>query len=128
MIVRFSFCQIVVLALSFAAVASTCSAFVAPRPGTASATSLDAGLGDLFDSVKQRIDDEANDFFYKRLGNGEVFNGKRKVNPTQEGEYNGFGISSHQKIKEREARKEYMLEQRRAEKEEYMALNNIKRK
>jgi hypothetical protein len=63
------------------------------------------------------IDDVIDDFMFKKMGNGEVFYGKRKINPSgrenTEGSYNGMGISDKVKIDESRQRKEEYLEERR---------------
>ena len=70
------------------------------------------------------LDDVIDDFFNRRMGNGEVFYGKRKYKPSgrpnTEGYYNGMGISDKTKIDVARARKEQMLEakMRRMEEEE----------
>jgi hypothetical protein len=62
-------------------------------------------------------DDVIDDFMFKKMGNGEVFYGKRKINPSgrenTEGTYNGMGISDKVKIDESRQRKEEYLEERR---------------
>lgn len=61
------------------------------------------------------MDDMIDDFFYKRMGNGEIFYGKRKVKPSGkvEGEYNGFGLSDKQRIEDSRVVKLARLEQKR---------------
>jgi hypothetical protein len=63
------------------------------------------------------VDDVIDDFMFKKMGNGEVFYGKRKVNPSgrenTEGSYNGMGGSDKVKIDESRQRKEEYLEERR---------------
>ena len=41
------------------------------------------------------LDDVVDDFYYKRMGKGEVFYGKRKYKPSGavKGKYSGFGLS-----------------------------------
>lgn len=55
-----------------------------------------SGFFDMF----ANFDDVIDDFFYKRMGKGEVFYGKRKYKPSGEveGNYNGFGLSDKGKI------------------------------
>lgn len=67
------------------------------------------GLKDMF----QNFDDVVDDFFNKRMGNGEIFYGKRKYKPSGnvEGDYNGFGISDFQKIEATKERKQMWLEE-----------------
>jgi len=59
----------------------------------------------------QNFDDQVDDFFNKRMGQGEIFYGKRKYNPSGsvDGDYNGLGISDFQKI---EATKEWLEEKK----------------
>jgi hypothetical protein len=63
------------------------------------------------------FDDVLDDFMFKRMGNGEVFYGKRKIDPSgrenTEGTYNGMGMSDKVKIDESRQRKEDYLEERR---------------
>jgi hypothetical protein len=63
------------------------------------------------------IDDVIDDFMFKKMGNGEVFYGKRKTNPSgrdnTEGSYNGMGMSDKVKIDQSRERKEEFLEERR---------------
>jgi hypothetical protein len=63
------------------------------------------------------FDDVLDDFMFKRMGNGEVFYGKRKIDPSgrenTEGTYNGMGMSDKVKIDESRQRKEEYLEERR---------------
>jgi hypothetical protein len=58
-----------------------------------------------------------DDFMFKKMGNGEVFYGKRKTNPSgrdnTEGSYNGMGMSDKVKIDQSRERKEEYLEERR---------------
>lgn len=46
------------------------------------------------------MDDVVDDFMNKRMGNGELFYGKRKFNPSGkiDGSYNGFGLSDKGRI------------------------------
>jgi hypothetical protein len=46
------------------------------------------------------MDDIVDDFMNKRMGNGELFYGKRKFNPSGkiDGSYNGFGLSDKGRI------------------------------
>lgn len=69
------------------------------------------GLNEMFAS----LDDTIDDFFNKRMGNGEIFYGKRKVKPSGsvEGSYNGMGLSDKQKIDETRELKEFLMQQRR---------------
>ena len=56
-------------------------------------------LSSVFDMFAN-FDDVVDDFFYKRMGKGEIFYGKRKYKPSGdvEGKYNGFGLSDKGKI------------------------------
>ena len=73
-------------------------------------------IGDMFAS----FDDVIDDFFYKRMGNGEVFYGKRKYKPSGnvDGEYNGMGLTDKLKIDISRERKELFLEEKRRREEE----------
>ena len=66
------------------------------------------------------FDDVIDDFFYKRMGNGEVFYGKRKYKPSGrvEGQYNGMGLTDKLKIDISRERKEQFLEEKRRREEE----------
>jgi hypothetical protein len=68
------------------------------------------------------LDDVIDDFMFKKMGNGEVFYGKRKINPSgrdnTEGSYNGMGMSDKVRIDESRERKEEFLEKRRRQAEE----------
>lgn len=66
-------------------------------------------------NMMSTIDDMIDDFFYKRMGNGEIFYGKRKVNPSGkvEGAYNGFGLSDKQRIEDSRLVKLARIEQKR---------------
>ena len=68
-----------------------------------------------FSEMLSTMDDMIDDFFYKRMGNGEIFYGKRKVKPSGrvEGEYNGFGLSDKQRIEDSRLIKLARLEQKR---------------
>eukprot|EP00551_Chaetoceros_affinis_P013992 CAMPEP_0203696764 /NCGR_PEP_ID=MMETSP0091-20130426/7889_1 /ASSEMBLY_ACC=CAM_ASM_001089 /TAXON_ID=426623 /ORGANISM="Chaetoceros affinis, Strain CCMP159" /LENGTH=158 /DNA_ID=CAMNT_0050568599 /DNA_START=83 /DNA_END=559 /DNA_ORIENTATION=- len=71
-------------------------------------------IGGFFDMFAN-LDDVAEDFFYKRMGKGEIFYGKRKYKPSGdvEGEYNGFGLSDKLKIDMTREYKEAWLEEKR---------------
>ena len=59
------------------------------------------------------MDAAIDDFMNKRMGNGEVFYGKRKYNPSGRytGQYNGMGLSDKLRIDQtRELREEYLEE------------------
>lgn len=77
-------------------------------------------VADMFSDLDSVIDD----FMNKRMGNGEVFYGKRKYKPSgrpnTEGKYNGMGISDKSRIAQAREFREEMLErlQRRREKED----------
>ena len=66
-----------------------------------------------FFDMFSNFDDVVDDFFYKRMGKGEIFYGKRKYKPSGdvEGNYNGFGLSDKGKIDYvREMKEEYEAE------------------
>jgi hypothetical protein len=69
------------------------------------------GIKDFFSN----LDAVADDFFYKRMGKGEIFYGKRRYKPSGnvEGEYQGMGLSDKLKIDmAREYREEWLEEKR----------------
>ncbi|KAL7451637.1 hypothetical protein ACHAWC_003462, partial [Mediolabrus comicus] len=68
----------------------------------------------------QSFDDIVDDFFNKRMGNGEQFYGKRKYKPSGKysEEYNGYGLSDFRKI---EAAKEFREERARMKEERLSA-------
>ena len=74
--------------------------------------------GGIFSGVSEffgNLDSIADDFFYKRMGKGEIFYGKRKFNPSGdvEGDYQGMGLSDKGKIDmAREYREEWLEEKR----------------
>ena len=77
-------------------------------------------LPNLFKEVNDMIsnwDDVIDDFMFKRMGNGELFYGKRKYKPSNkpnmDGQYSGMGISDSTKIEMARQRKEEMMERRR---------------
>lgn len=65
--------------------------------------------------IFSNFDDVIDDFFYKRMGQGEIFYGKRKFRPSGkvEGDYNGFGLSDKTKIDVTRAYKEEWLEEKK---------------
>ena len=67
-----------------------------------------AEIADIF----QNLDDVIDDFFNKRMGNGEIFYGKRKYKPSGavDSEYNGGGFSDWHKM---EAAREFREERAR---------------
>jgi len=71
-------------------------------------------IGEFFDMLSS-LDNIAEDFFYKRMGKGEIFYGKRKYKPSGDvdGEYNGFGLSDKLKIDMTREYKEAWLEEKR---------------
>ena len=73
------------------------------------------GVFDMF----RNMDAVMDDFFNKRMGNGEIFYGKRKYNPSGqvEGDYNGFGLSDKTKIDVTREYKEEWLEKQRQKRE-----------
>lgn len=66
------------------------------------------------------MDDVIDDFMCKRMGNGEVFYGKRKFNPSGkvDGVYNGMGMSDKTRIDITREYKEIVMEERRRRAEE----------
>jgi hypothetical protein len=77
-------------------------------------------LPDLFKEINDMIsswDDVIDDFMFKRMGNGELFYGKRKYKPSNkpnmDGRYSGMGMSDSAKIELARQRKEEMMERRR---------------
>jgi hypothetical protein len=73
-------------------------------------------LGDMFAS----FDDVMDDFFNKRMGNGEIFYGKRKYKPSGkvEGRYNGFGLTDKTRIEQTREFKELRMEEKKRQEEE----------
>ena len=67
-----------------------------------------------FNSFFGNLNDVAEDFFYKRMGKGEIFYGKRMYKPSGdvEGDYNGMGLSDKQKIDMTREYKEAMMEEK----------------
>jgi hypothetical protein len=65
--------------------------------------------------ILKNMDDVIDDFMCKRMGNGEVFYGKRKYNPSGkvDGVYNGMGMSDKTKIDITREYKEMVMEERR---------------
>ena len=70
-----------------------------------------------FGDMLTSMDDVIEDFMYKRMGNGEVFYGKRKFKPSgrpnTEGQYGGMGMSDKLKIDITLDLKEEAMERRR---------------
>ena len=68
----------------------------------------------LFGGFFSTLDDVAEDFFYKRMGKGEIFYGKRKFKPSGDvdGDYNGFGLSDKLKIDMTREYKDAWLEEK----------------
>ena len=118
-----------------AAAASTAAAFVTP-PSTSKSIVLSERWGADGDSNKQQFnfpnplteladmwqnfDDIVDDFFNKRMGNGEQFYGQRKYKPSGKysNEYNGYGFSDYRKI---EAAREFREERARMKEERLAA-------
>eukprot|EP00978_Attheya_sp_CCMP212_P012653 scaffold31649_cov53-Attheya_sp.AAC.8 len=75
-------------------------------------------LGGIVD-VFSNMDDVVDDFFNKRMGNGEIFYGKRKFKPSGsvEGDYNGMGLTDKLKIDITRERKEEWLEEKKMREE-----------
>jgi len=82
-----------------------------------------AAIGDMF----ANLDDVIDDFYNKRMGNGEIFYGKRKYRPSGnvEGDYNGFGLTDKLRIDMTRERREEWLEEKRM-REEIAALKREK--
>jgi hypothetical protein len=76
-----------------------------------------ANLSDMFSAM----DDVIDDFMGKRMGNGELFYGKRKNKPSgrlnMEGDYNGMGYSDPLRIERARQRKEEVLAKKRLREE-----------
>merc|ERR1712232_542095 len=66
------------------------------------------------------LDSVVDDFYFKRMGNGEIFYGKRKYKPSGqvEGEYQGLGLSDKLKIDMTREYKRQREEERNARKKE----------
>ena len=73
----------------------------------------------------QNFDDIIDDFFNKRMGNGEVFYGQMKYKPSGKvtTEYNGYGFSDFKKI---EAAREFREERARMKEEKLAAAQKEK--
>ncbi|KAL7482936.1 hypothetical protein ACHAW6_008588 [Cyclotella cf. meneghiniana] len=80
-------------------------------------------FAELFEMMSN-FDDVVDDFFNKRMGNGEVFYGKRKYKPSGnvESEYNGYGFSDWRKI---QAAKEFREERARIREEQMKAKDDM---
>jgi hypothetical protein len=74
----------------------------------------------------QNFDDIVDDFFNKRMGNGEQFYGERKYKPSGKvtTEYNGYGFSDFRKI---EAAKAFREERARMKEEKMAAAEREKK-
>ena len=74
--------------------------------------------------MMSNFDDVVDDFFNKRMGNGEVFYGKRKYKPSGnvESEYNGYGFSDWRKI---QAAREFREERARIREEQLRAKDGL---
>ena len=91
------------------------------KPGQISCTALamteppDESKGGCLSGFFRTIDAAADDFFYKRMGQGEIFYGKRKYKPSGnvEGDYDGMGLSDSLKIAQAREYKEEWLEEKR---------------
>jgi len=71
-------------------------------------------LSEIFDMLSN-IDSVVDDFYFKRMGNGEQFYGKRKYKPSGlfDKKYEGFGLSDRRKIDMTRAHKEQWEEEKR---------------
>ncbi|KAK1745168.1 hypothetical protein QTG54_004459 [Skeletonema marinoi] len=78
-----------------------------------------------FADMWQNFDDIIDDFFNKRMGNGEVFYGQRKYKPSGKvtTEYNGYGFIDFKKI---EAAREFREERARMKEEKLAAAQKEK--
>ena len=91
------------------------------RSGQISCTALamtepsDENKGGFLSGFFRNLDAVADDFFYKRMGQGEIFYGKRKYKPSGnvEGDYDGMGLSDSLKIEQAREYKEEWLEEKR---------------
>lgn len=102
--------------LAFLLCIAVVSGFAPPPSVHSSSTGLHMGkianplqeLGDMFSSM----DDVIDDFFNKRMGNGEVFYGKRKYKPSGkvEGQYQGMGLTDKQRIEDTKEHKELWMQ------------------
>jgi hypothetical protein len=77
------------------------------------------GISDMLSNM----DDVIDDFMFKRMGNGEVFYGQRKFQPSNrpntKGKYNGMGLSDKLKIDvTREVKEEAMERKRQRQKQQ----------
>lgn len=72
--------------------------------------------------MMENLDDIIDDFMAKRMGNGEVFYGKRKYKPSNrpntQGEYNGMGLSDKTKIEVVRDFKEELQKRRRQQQQQ----------
>mmetsp|Transcript_19299 Transcript_19299/g.24903 ORF Transcript_19299/g.24903 Transcript_19299/m.24903 type:complete len:128 (+) Transcript_19299:40-423(+) len=72
-----------------------------------------------FSDMMSNLDQVIDDFMGKRMGNGEVFYGKRKYKPSgrdnTEGQYDGMGMSD-----------KYRIDTAREKKEEYLAMKEAR--
>jgi hypothetical protein len=97
---------------------STAVAFQTPRASPSRSTRLHfAPLQELNDMLSN-MDAVIDDFMNKRMGNGEVFYGKRKYKPSgrphTEGRYNGMGLSDKGAIDiAREIKQEFLEKRKR---------------
>jgi hypothetical protein len=70
-----------------------------------------------FADMFSNFDDVVDDFLFKRMGNGEVFYGKRKYKPSgrpnTEGKYDGMGMTDQARIDYARAVKEERMEKAR---------------
>lgn len=75
-----------------------------------------------FNDMISNWDDVIDDFMFKRMGNGELFYGKRKYKPSNkpnmDGKYSGMGISDMTKIDIARQRKEEKMERMREQQRE----------
>ena len=81
------------------------------------------GFPDIFKEFFSNMDDVIDDFMFKRMGNGEVFYGKRKNKPSgrpnTDGKYNGMGLTDKTKIDvTREVKEEFIARRQQQQKEQ----------
>lgn len=133
--------------LTLAVLVTMAAAFVAPSSGNKKCTQLNDKkwgveeertqqqqqqqqfsfpnpLSELAD-MWQNFDDIVDDFFNKRMGNGEQFYGQRKYKPSGKvtTDYNGYGFSDFRKI---EAAREFREERSRMKEEKLAAAQKEK--
>ena len=132
--------------LTIAALVAVVSAFVAPPSSSNKRIQLNDKKWDVEEDITQQqqqqqfsfpnplaeladmwqnFDDIVDDFFNKRMGNGEQFYGQRKYKPSGKvtTDYNGYGFSDFRKI---EAAREFREERARMKEEKLAAARKEK--